>query len=67
MKPFALVSIVMLLLAATAHAEQRQVSVTASDGFALQGSYFEVIPTPDEIAIIGAAVNARVKPLAGRM
>ena len=25
----------------------------------LQGSYFEVIPTPDEIAIIGAAVNAR--------
>jgi len=26
---------------------------------ALQGSYFEVIPTPDEIAIIGAAVNAR--------
>jgi hypothetical protein len=24
-----------------------------------QGSYFEVIPTPDEIAIIGAAVNAR--------
>src|SRR5437867_4322114 len=33
----------------------------------LQGSYFEVIPTPDEIAIIGAAVNARVKPLAGRM
>ena len=24
----------------------------------LQGSYFEVIPTPDEIAIIGAAVNA---------
>ena len=25
----------------------------------LQGSYFEVIPTPDEIAIIGAAVNAK--------
>ena len=25
----------------------------------LQGSYFEVIPTHDEIAIIGAAVNAR--------
>jgi len=25
----------------------------------LQGSYFEVIPTPEEIAIIGAAVNAR--------
>jgi glucokinase len=24
----------------------------------LQGSYFEVIPTPDEIAIIGAALNA---------
>ena len=24
----------------------------------LQGSYFEVIPTPDEIAIIGAAVDA---------
>ena len=24
----------------------------------LQGSYFEVIPTPDEIAIIGATVNA---------
>jgi predicted NBD/HSP70 family sugar kinase len=24
----------------------------------LQGSYFEVIPTPDEIAVIGAAVNA---------
>jgi glucokinase len=24
----------------------------------LQGSYFEVIPTPDEISIIGAAVNA---------
>jgi predicted NBD/HSP70 family sugar kinase len=28
----------------------------------LQGSYFEVIPTPDEIAIIGAAVNAIAKP-----
>ena len=40
MKPFALVSIVILLVAARAHAEQRQVSVTASDGFALQGSYF---------------------------
>ena len=40
MKLFALVSIVILLLAATPHAEQRQVSVTASDGFALQGSYF---------------------------
>jgi hypothetical protein len=26
----------------------------------LQGSYFEVIPTPDEIAIIGAGVNAVV-------
>jgi glucokinase len=26
----------------------------------LQGSYFEVIPTPDEISIIGAAVNASV-------
>jgi glucokinase len=26
----------------------------------LQGSYFEVIPTPDEISIIGAAVNAGV-------
>jgi predicted NBD/HSP70 family sugar kinase len=24
----------------------------------LQGSYFEVIPTPDEISIVGAAVNA---------
>ncbi len=24
----------------------------------LQGSYFEVIPTPDEVSIIGAAVNA---------
>src|SRR6266851_4895439 len=28
----------------------------------LQGSYFEVIPTPDEIAIIGAAVNAAPSP-----
>jgi glucokinase len=26
----------------------------------LQGSFFEVIPTPDEISIIGAAVNASV-------
>jgi glucokinase len=25
----------------------------------LQGSYFEVIPTPDEVAIVGAAVSAR--------
>jgi pimeloyl-ACP methyl ester carboxylesterase len=40
MKPVALVSIAMLLLASAARAEQRQVSVTASDGFALQGSYF---------------------------
>ena len=30
----------------------------------LQGSYFEVIPTPDEIAIIGAAVNAITKKAA---
>jgi dienelactone hydrolase len=39
MKPFVLVSIVILLLAAAAHAEQRQVSVTADDRFALQGTY----------------------------
>ena len=39
MKRFALVSIVILLFAAAAHAEQRQVSVTAGDGFALQGTY----------------------------
>jgi glucokinase len=31
----------------------------------LQGSYFEVIPTPDEIAIIGAAVNANVSRASG--
>jgi len=40
MKPFAFVSIVVLLSTATAQAEQRQVSVAANDGFALQGSYF---------------------------
>jgi dienelactone hydrolase len=39
MKPFALASIVSLLVAPPAHAEQRQVSVIAGDGFALQGSY----------------------------
>jgi dienelactone hydrolase len=39
MKPLPLVSSVLLLFAAAAHAEQRQVSVTTSDGFALQGSY----------------------------
>ena len=38
MKPFVL-PIVMLLVAAAANAEQRQVSVTAGDGFALQGTY----------------------------
>jgi len=41
MKRFALVSIVILLFAAAAHAEQRQVSVTAGDGFALQGTYYQ--------------------------
>jgi dienelactone hydrolase len=40
MKPFALAFIVMLLFAAAAHADERQVSVTAGDGFALQGSYY---------------------------
>ena len=40
MKPLPLVSILILLFAAAAHAEQRQVSVTASDGFALQGNYY---------------------------
>ena len=40
MKRFPLVSIVILLFAALAHAEQRQVSVTAADGFALQGNYY---------------------------
>ena len=39
MRRFPLVSIVILLVAAAAHAEQRQVSITAGDGFALQGSY----------------------------
>jgi pimeloyl-ACP methyl ester carboxylesterase len=39
MKGLALVSIALLLLAAAARAEQRQVSITAGDGFALQGSY----------------------------
>jgi len=39
MKRLALVSIVVLLLAVASHAEQRQVSVTAGDGFALQGTY----------------------------
>src|SRR5215475_14820589 len=38
MKRF-VVSIVVLLFVAAAHAEQRQVNVTAGDGFALQGSY----------------------------
>jgi len=40
MKRLRLVPIVMLLFTAAAHAEQRQVSVTASDGFALQGNYY---------------------------
>lgn len=40
MKRFAFVAIVIVLSAEAAHAEQRQVSVTAGDGFALQGSYF---------------------------
>jgi predicted alpha/beta hydrolase len=30
----------MLLFAAAAHADERQVSVTAGDGFALQGNYY---------------------------
>ena len=33
------VSIVILLFTVSAHAEQRQVSITAGDGFALQGAY----------------------------
>ena len=40
MKPLPLVSVLILLVAAAAHAEHRQVSVTASDGFALQGNYY---------------------------
>jgi len=40
MKPLLLVSLVTLLFVAAAHAEQRQVSVTAGDGFALQGNYY---------------------------
>jgi len=40
MKRLPLVFLVILLFAAAAHAEQRQVSVTAGDGFALQGSYY---------------------------
>jgi len=40
MKHRAVVSIVTFFFAAAAHAQQRQVSVTAADGFALQGSYF---------------------------
>jgi len=40
MKPLPLISIVILLLAAAAHADERQVSVTAGDGFALQGNYY---------------------------
>ena len=39
MKPFPIVSGVILLFAAAAHADERQVSVTAADGFALQGTY----------------------------
>ena len=47
MKPLPLVSLVILLFAAGAHAEQRQVSVAAGDGFALQGnvaSHADVVP-----------------------
>jgi hypothetical protein len=40
MKPLPLVAIVILFLAAAAHADERQVSVTAGDGFALQGNYY---------------------------
>ena len=40
MKPLLLVCLVTLLFAAAAHAEQRPVSVTAGDGFALQGNYY---------------------------
>src|SRR5436309_13528690 len=40
MTPLPLVPLVILLFAAAARAEQRQVGVTAGDGFALQGSYF---------------------------
>src|SRR6267142_3617676 len=40
MKPLPLVSIVILLIAAAAHADEQQVSVTAGDGFALQGDYY---------------------------
>jgi dienelactone hydrolase len=40
MNRLGLVSIVMLLFAAAAHADERQVSVTAGDGFALQGNYY---------------------------
>src|SRR4029453_5376975 len=38
--PIALVSTVILIFAAAAHAEQRQVSVTARDGVAPPGRYF---------------------------
>jgi len=40
MTRISVVSGVLLLVAAAAHAAQRQVSVTAGDGFALQGSYY---------------------------
>jgi len=39
MKPLLLVSVI-LLFAAAVHADERQVSVTAGDGFALQGNYY---------------------------
>src|SRR6185436_1286925 len=40
MTRISVVSGVLLLVAAAAHAAQRQVSVTAGEGFALQGSYY---------------------------
>jgi dienelactone hydrolase len=40
MNRLGLASIVILFFAAAAHAEERQVSVTASDGFALLGNYY---------------------------
>ena len=40
MKLLSLVAVVTLLIAPAAHAEQRQVSVPAGDGFALQGNYY---------------------------
>ena len=40
MTPLPLVSLVILLFAAAGRAEQRQVGVTAGDGFALQGNYY---------------------------